>query len=136
MDLATQKRSRGNLKNGIFSCGPPPIISRSHQQIQASGRREQNKTRALIEELVVDKEGSHARIEVLDWEVADWKARVDNIERRTYDIKGQSIRESFLRLEEEKASWEECVKRKGEPSSAKFGIHMYPEIFFWQQAAL
>jgi hypothetical protein len=46
----------------------------------------------------------------LDWEVADWKARVDNVERRTYDIKGQSIRELFLRLEEEKALWEECVK--------------------------
>jgi hypothetical protein len=45
----------------------------------------------LIEELVVDKEGLHARIEALDWEVADWKARVDNVERWTYDIKGQSI---------------------------------------------
>jgi hypothetical protein len=70
------------------------VISRSHQQIQASGRRsnrEQNKTRALIEELVVDKEGLHARIEVLDQEVADWKARVDDVKRWTYDIKGQSI---------------------------------------------
>jgi hypothetical protein len=38
----------------------------------------------LIEELVVDKEA-------LDWEVTNWKARVDNVERRTYDIKGQSI---------------------------------------------
>ncbi len=69
------------------------VISQSHQQIQASGQQsngEQNKTRALIEELVVDKEGSQARIE-LDWEVADWKARVDDVERRTYDIKGQSV---------------------------------------------
>jgi hypothetical protein len=64
----------------------------------------------LIEELVVDKEGLHARIEALDWEVANWKARVDNVERRTYDIKGQSVQELFLRVEEEKASWEECVK--------------------------
>jgi hypothetical protein len=70
------------------------VISQSHQQMQASGRQsngEQNKTRALIEELVVDKEGSHARIEALDWEVVDWKARVDNVERQTYDIKGQSV---------------------------------------------
>jgi hypothetical protein len=60
------------------------VISRSHQQIQASGRRsngEQNKTRVLIEELVVDKEGSHAGIKALDWEVANWKARVDDVER-------------------------------------------------------
>ncbi len=26
--------------------------------------------------------------------------------------------------------------RRGEPSSAKFEIHMYPGIFFWRQAAL
>jgi hypothetical protein len=45
----------------------------------------------LIEELVVDKEGSHARIQALDQEIANWKARVDNIERRTYDIKGESV---------------------------------------------
>jgi hypothetical protein len=45
----------------------------------------------LIEELVVDKEGLHARIGALDWEVADWKARVDDVERRTYDIKGQRV---------------------------------------------
>jgi hypothetical protein len=45
----------------------------------------------LIEELLVDKEGLHARKEALDWEGADWKARVDDVERRTYDIKGQSI---------------------------------------------
>jgi hypothetical protein len=77
------------------------IISQSHQQIQA---------RALIEELVVDKQGLHGRIEALDWEVANWKARVDDVKRRTYDIKGQSIQELFLRLEEEKVSWEECVK--------------------------
>jgi hypothetical protein len=64
----------------------------------------------LIEKLVVDKEGSHARIEALIWEVANLKARVDNVKRRTYDIKGQSVQELFLRLEEEKASWEECVK--------------------------
>jgi hypothetical protein len=68
------------------------------------------KTRALIEELVAGKEGLHARMEAFDQEVADWKARVDNVKRRTYDIKGQSIRELFLRLEEEKALWEECVK--------------------------
>ncbi len=77
------------------------VISQSHQQIQASGlgsNGEQYKTRALIEELVVDKEESHARIEALDWEVANWKVRVDIIERRTYDIKGQSIQELFLRL--------------------------------------
>ncbi len=89
------------------------VISQSHQQIQASGQQsngEQNKTRALIEELVVDKEGLHARIEALDWEVANWKARVDDIKRRTYNINGQSVRELFLRLEEEKASWEEFVK--------------------------
>ncbi len=64
----------------------------------------------MIEEFIVDKEGSNARIEALDWEVADWKARVDNVKRRTYDIKGQSILGLFLRLEEEKAMWEECVK--------------------------
>ncbi len=64
----------------------------------------------MIEELVVDKEGLHAMIEALDWEVANGKARVDNVKRWTYDIKGQSIRELFLRLDEEKASWEECVK--------------------------
>ncbi len=46
----------------------------------------------------------------MDWEVANWKARVDDVERRTYDIKGRSVQELFLRLEEEKASWEECVK--------------------------
>ncbi len=70
------------------------VISRSHQQIQASGQRsngEQNKTRALIEELVVDKERLYARIEAFDQEVANWKARVDDVERQTYDIKGQSI---------------------------------------------
>ncbi len=69
-------------------------ISQSHQRIQASGQQsngEQNKTRALIEELVVDKEGLHTRIKALDREVAYWKARVDDIERRTYDIKGQSV---------------------------------------------
>jgi hypothetical protein len=64
----------------------------------------------LIEELVVDKEGSHTRIEALDWKVADWKARVDDVKKQTYDIKGQSIQELFLRSEEEKALWEECVK--------------------------
>ncbi len=78
------------------------VISQSHlHQIQASGQQssgEQNETRALIEELVVDKEGLHARIEALDRAM------------RTYDIKGQSIKELFLRLEEETVSWEECVK--------------------------
>ncbi len=49
------------------------------------------KTRALVEELVADKEGSHARIETLDWEVANWKARVEDVKRWTYDIKGQSV---------------------------------------------
>jgi hypothetical protein len=68
------------------------------------------KTRALIEELVADKEGLHARMEAFDQEVAGWKARVEDVKRWTYDILGQSIRELFLRLEEEKASWEECVK--------------------------
>ncbi len=89
------------------------VISQSQQQIQASGQQsngDQNKTRALIEELVVDMEGSHARIEALDRKVANWKARVDDVERRTYDIKGHSVRELFLRLEEENALWEECVK--------------------------
>jgi hypothetical protein len=64
----------------------------------------------LIEELVVDKKGLHARIEALDWKVTNKKARVDDVERWTYDIKGQSIRELFLRLEKEKAVGEECVK--------------------------
>jgi hypothetical protein len=45
----------------------------------------------LIEELVVDKERSHAWIEALEWEVANWKARVDDVKRWTYDIKGQSV---------------------------------------------
>jgi hypothetical protein len=45
----------------------------------------------LIEELVVDKERSHTRIEVLDREDANWKARVEDVKKRTYDIKGQSI---------------------------------------------
>jgi hypothetical protein len=45
----------------------------------------------LIKELVVDKERLQVRIVALDWEVANWKARVDNVERWTYDIKGQSV---------------------------------------------
>jgi hypothetical protein len=51
----------------------------------------------LIEELVVDKEGLHTRIEALDQEVANWKATVDDVERWTYDIRGQSVQELFLR---------------------------------------
>ena len=30
----------------------------------------------------------------------------------------------------------ELDRRRGEPSSAKFEIHMYLGIFFWRQAAL
>ncbi|KAL3810659.1 hypothetical protein ACHAXA_001048 [Cyclostephanos tholiformis] len=74
--------------------------------------REQNETRALIEELVVDREGLRARIEALNQEVADWKTRVDDADRRTEDVKSQSVRQLFLRLEEEKASWEELSQRR------------------------
>jgi len=62
--------------------------------------------------LAVEREGSRARVEALDREVADWKARADIAEVWYDEIKGECARRLFLRLEEEKASWEGLMQRQ------------------------
>ena len=111
--LANFAIARRDLDVREKECGRLEQCAREQAEMTDEYRRrvdelsgEQNETRAMLETLAVEREGSRARTEALESEVADWKARVGDAERRTEEMKGQSARQLFLRLEEEKAVWE------------------------------
>jgi hypothetical protein len=67
---------------------------------------ERNETRAVLTELVNERDKTRARIVDLEGQIAVWKDQVDEANVRCEEIKGQGARQLFLRIEEEKVAWE------------------------------
>ncbi len=74
--------------------------------------KEKDEMKALLEELITERADMRTKMETLSQEICDWKERLDEAERRCDEIKSQSARELFLKLEEEKESWEQTLQLK------------------------
>jgi len=84
-----------------------------HCQVTEFVAKERDQTKPLLEELVKERAASRETVQALTNQVRglndqmeDWKARLANAERRNDEIKSQSARQLFLKVEEEKAAWE------------------------------
>ncbi|KAL3766429.1 hypothetical protein ACHAWU_007464 [Discostella pseudostelligera] len=74
--------------------------------------KEKEEMKALLEELVTERAETRAKVDALTQEINDWKERLDEAERRSEEIKSQSARQLFLKLEEEKVSWEQALQHR------------------------
>jgi len=74
--------------------------------------KEKEEMKALLEELVTERAETRAKMDALTQEINDWKERLDEAERRSEEIKSQSARQLFLKLEEEKVSWEQALQHR------------------------
>ena len=81
--------------------------------------KEQGETKPLLEDLV--KERSDARVKMnslreqaedLNQQIVIWKQRLDDADRCNEEIKSQSARNLFLRIEEEKTAWERTLAQR------------------------
>mmetsp|Transcript_1125 Transcript_1125/g.2533 ORF Transcript_1125/g.2533 Transcript_1125/m.2533 type:complete len:1313 (-) Transcript_1125:57-3995(-) len=76
--------------------------------------REQEETKPLLEELVKERVDSRVKIEQLTRQVQqmndqidEWKERLDEAEKLNEEIRSQSARQLFLKVEEEKTAWKQ-----------------------------
>jgi myosin heavy subunit len=74
--------------------------------------KEKEEMKALLEELVTERAETRAKIDTLTQEINDWMERWHEAERRNEEIKSQNARQLFLKLEEEKVSWEQALQHK------------------------
>ncbi|KAL9189396.1 hypothetical protein ACHAXT_009071 [Thalassiosira profunda] len=74
--------------------------------------RESGETKALLDDLVKERADTRIKIGGLNAEIDEWKKRLDEAERRNAETKSVAARQLFLRVEEEKAAWNENAARQ------------------------
>ena len=74
--------------------------------------KENEEMKVLLEELVTERAETRAKMDILTQEISDWKEKLEEAERRSEEIKSQSARQLFLKLDEEKQSWEQAMQKK------------------------
>lgn len=90
-------------------------------QVEALAK-EQGETKPLLEDLVKERAQTRVKMDGLLNEIKDlrgqidsWKQKVAEVEQHSEEIKSQSARQLFLRVEESKREWEiETARRIGE----------------------
>ena len=88
--------------------------------------KEQGETKPLLEDLIKERESSRVKVQELvgqvtslNQQINEWKARVTEAEKRNEEIKSQSSRQLFLKLEEEKRVWEQKSQQQAEQWKAE-----------------
>ena len=89
--------------------------------------REQGETKPLLEDLVNERAQTQVKmggllsdIEDLQVQIASWKQKVDDAEQRCEEIKSQSARQLFLKVEERKREWEAEMARQIEEQKQRW----------------
>lgn len=83
-----------------------------HAKDAESWKSQVDATKPLLEDLVKERTETSVTIDELMKEVNDWKQKVKEAEQQSEQIKSQSARELFLKIEESKRAWEsETIRR-------------------------
>lgn len=90
---------------------------------------EVDETKPLLEDLVKERaetnvkmEGLLQQIDELKEQIADWEQRVEEAECRNEEIKSESARQLFLRVEEEKRAWNEHTLQQIQEEKRAWGV--------------
>ncbi|KAL7521507.1 hypothetical protein ACHAWX_006186 [Stephanocyclus meneghinianus] len=107
--------------------------------------KEQGETKPLLEDLVKERaetrvkvDGLLNKIKELNGQIDDWKRKVEEVEQQSEEIKSQSARQLFLKVEECKREWEVESSRRIEEQKQLWGVEKakeWKEILDTEKAA-
>jgi len=104
--------------------------------------KEQDDTKPLLEDLIKERESARTKVDELGHQIDDlhqqindWKLRVKEAERRNEEIKSESSRQLFLKVEEAKTAWQQQSQRAAEEKAKESEIAMAKERLEWAKSA-
>lgn len=104
--------------------------------------KEQDDTKPLLEDLVKEREAARVKVDELGHQIDDlhqqindWKLRVQEAERRNEEIKSESSRQLFLKVEEAKTAWQQQSQRAAEEKAKETEITMAKARLEWAKSA-
>jgi len=104
--------------------------------------KEQGDTKPLLEDLIKERESARTKVDELGHQIDDlhqqindWKLRVQEAERRNEEIKSESSRQLFLKVEEAKTAWQQQSQQAAEEKAKESEIAMAKARLEWTKSA-